>query len=86
MEKVDLDASAVLFDACGGVIDAAYFKQLSICNGAVVHSGDNRSGEGEGDDESIKIACDRVPFNVHVIMFVINSHSGNFQSLEAAKV
>jgi len=86
MAKVDLDASAVLFDSCGGVIDAAYFKQLSICDGAVVHSGDNRSGEGEGDDEAIKIALDRLPFAATVIMFVINSHSGNFQSLEAARV
>lgn len=52
----------------------------------MTHSGDNRSGEGEGDDEGIKIAVDRLPSSVQVIMFVVNAHTGTFESLEAARV
>ena len=61
MPEVDLDASAVLFDAFGQVIDAAFYKQLSVCDGAVTHSGDNRTGDGDGDDECIRIDVDKMP-------------------------
>ena len=58
MPKVDLDAAAVLFDSAGQVVDAAFYKQLSACDGAVTHSGDKRKGGRDGDDETIRVEVD----------------------------
>ncbi|MFE6508016.1 TerD family protein [Nocardioides sp. NPDC057764] len=73
---VDLDASAILYDAAGGHLDQAWFRQLKSRNGSVVHSGDNRTGAGDGDNESIIVHLDRVPAEVAQIVFTINSFTG----------
>ena len=70
---VDMDASAILYDAAGTHVDHAWFRQLKSRDGAVVHTGDNRTGAGEGDDESIIVHLDRVPAEVAQIVFTINS-------------
>ena len=57
----DLDASCVCFDAYGEVVDAAFFNNTNACSGAVQHSGDNRTGEGDGDDEVVTIDPNMVP-------------------------
>ena len=49
--SVDLDASCVLFDETGKIKDAVWFVQLQSKDGSIKHSGDNRSGAGDGDDE-----------------------------------
>lgn len=72
---VDLDASAVLFNSTGTLVDAVYYNQLSALNGAVMHSGDCKRGEKEGFDEIIKISLDDVK-GVNVIVFTINAFSG----------
>lgn len=55
----DLDASAVVLQADGKVKDQAddliYFNHLKNAAGTVVHTGDNLTGEGSGDDEQIKV-------------------------------
>ena len=51
MPVLDLDASAVLFSAMGHVVDAAYYNQLSVVEGCVIHSGDQRKGDKTGYDE-----------------------------------
>ncbi len=53
-QSIDLDASALLFDAAGNLVDAVWFRQLRSKDGAVQHTGDNLTGAGEGDDESIE--------------------------------
>jgi tellurium resistance protein TerZ len=60
---------------------------LEADNGAVKHSGDNRTGEGEGDDEVITIALDNLSSTVKVIVFVVACYNegGNFKSVETAK-
>jgi len=73
---VDMDASAILYDAGGFHVDQAWFRQLKSRDGAVVHTGDNRTGAGEGDDESIIVHLDRVPPRVAQIVFTINSFTG----------
>ncbi|NYI75787.1 TerD family protein [Nocardioides panzhihuensis] len=73
---VDMDASAILYDASGSHVDQAWFRQLKSREGAVIHSGDNRTGTGDGDNESIIVHLDRVPPTVAQIVFTINSFTG----------
>ncbi|MBM9468444.1 TerD family protein [Nakamurella leprariae] len=83
--SVDLDASALLFTAAGQVVDIVYFGQLRSKDGSLQHTGDNRTGAGEGDDESILVELPQVPAEVAHIVFVVNSYSGqNFSQIENA--
>ncbi len=76
VREFDLDASCLLLDASGAIVDAVWFRQLSSKDGSVVHSGDNRTGEGEGDDERIEVDLERVPPGVRRLMFVVTSFTG----------
>ena len=49
-EAVDLDASVVMFDEGNSPVDVIWFRQLRSKDGSVVHTGDNRTGAGDGDD------------------------------------
>jgi len=75
-DQVDLDASAVLLDAGKKVVDTVYFGHLKSNDGSVRHSGDNLTGEGDGDDEKIFVDLARVPANVEQIVFTVNSYRG----------
>ena len=82
---MDLDAAAVLFDARGQIIDAAFYKQLSIENGAVTHSGDKHNGSGTGDDETIFVDMSKLVNEVKLIMFVVSAYSGGtFKNVQRA--
>lgn len=82
---VDLDASAILFDANKTKVDTVYFGQLKSRDGSIEHTGDNLTGGGDGDDESILVHLDRVPANVAHVVFVVNSYSGEtFDQIENA--
>ncbi|MCK9620042.1 MAG: TerD family protein [Methylobacter sp.] len=84
-ESIDLDASCVLFDDQNKVVDIVYFGQLKSRDGSIVHTGDNRSGAGDGDDEQIKVDLDKVPANVKSMVFTVNSFSGQtFDQVENA--
>lgn len=66
-QQFDLDASAFLLTASGkvrGDHDFIFYNQLRSAEGSVEHTGDNRTGEGDGDDESIKIDLSRVPTDI----------------------
>ncbi len=82
---IDLDASCILFDEQGNQTDAAWFRQLKSRDGSVVHTGDNRTGAGDGDDEQITVDLMQVPANVKSLMFTVNSFTGqNFSQIENA--
>jgi tellurium resistance protein TerZ len=84
-QSVDLDASALLFDQSGQLVDQVWFQQLKSKDGSIRHTGDNRTGAGEGDDESIVVDLQAVPANVTQIVFVVNSFTGeNFSQIENA--
>jgi tellurium resistance protein TerZ len=84
-QSIDLDASCLLFDASGTLVDQVWFQQLRTADGAVQHTGDNLTGAGEGDDESIIVELDRVPAAVQTLVFVVNSFTGqNFSQIENA--
>lgn len=73
----DLDASAFLLNDGGKVrsdADFIFYNQLKSVEGAVEHTGDNRSGAGDGDDESIKVNLSLVPANVHKIAVTVTIH------------
>ncbi|GMK40019.1 hypothetical protein PCCS19_30740 [Paenibacillus sp. CCS19] len=66
----DLDASAFLLYEDGkakGADDFVFYNNASGGNGSVVHTGDNRTGEGDGDDEQINIDLSKVPASIHRI-------------------
>jgi len=62
-----------------GVDSFLFYNQESLLNGAVVHSGDNRTGEGDGDDESIIITLDKLPKEVKRIVFVVTIHDAELK-------
>ncbi|MDR0621787.1 MAG: TerD family protein [Deltaproteobacteria bacterium] len=84
-KSVDLDASCVLFDENKQRVDVVWFRQLRSQDGSIQHTGDNLTGEGEGDDEQIIVQLDKVPANVVSLVFTVNSYSGQtFNELENA--
>jgi tellurium resistance protein TerZ len=84
-QSIDLDASALLFDASGNLVDQVWFQQLKSKDGAVQHTGDNLTGAGDGDDESIRVNLSAVPPTVSTIVFTVNSFTGqDFSQIENA--
>lgn len=75
-KEVDLDASCLLFNSSGVLVDVVYFGQLQSKCGSILHTGDNRTGAGDGDDESITVDLTRVPANVATLVFTVNSFTG----------
>ncbi|MFI0357943.1 TerD family protein [Actinomadura sp. 9N407] len=75
-QSIDLDASCLLFDAGGNLADSVWFRQLRSKDGSVLHTGDNMTGEGEGDDEVINVDLASVPANVTQLVFTVNSFTG----------
>ncbi|MDU4092965.1 MAG: TerD family protein, partial [Pantoea sp.] len=76
-QDFDLDASAFLLTDAGkvrGDNDFIFYNNLKSSDGSVTHTGDNRTGEGEGDDESLVVELDRVPQDVTKIVFVVTIH------------
>ena len=60
----DLDASAFMTKANGKVgneNDFIFYGNLNHVSGSVQHMGDNRTGEGDGDDEVNKVQLDKIP-------------------------
>ncbi|MGW7514549.1 TerD family protein [Streptomyces sp. NPDC054796] len=73
----DLDASALLVDTGSKVVSDqhfVFFNNLTSPDGSVQHTGDNLTGEGEGDDEQIKVNLAGVPAEVDKIVFPVSIH------------
>ena len=72
--KFDLDAVALGLGADAKVVDQqafVFFNNLTGAGGAIQHTGDNRTGEGEGDDEQIKVDLAALPGNLEKIVFAV---------------
>jgi tellurium resistance protein TerD len=79
-QEFDLDASAFLVDAndrCTNDLDFIFYNNLQHPSGAVVHTGDNRTGEGDGDDEQLIIDFSKIPANVHKIGITVTIHDAD---------
>ena len=76
----DLDASAMLCTDQGKVrsdADFVFFNNLTSQDGSVEHTGDNLTGEGEGDDEQIKVNLAGVPAEVAKIVFPVSIYDAD---------
>lgn len=84
-DSIDLDASILLFNESKNLIDKVYFgKKQSNCS-AIIHSGDNLTGEGDGDDETIKVDLRKVNANAKYLVVTLNSFRGqNFSQVQNA--
>lgn len=70
----DLDASAFLLNENGKVrqdADFIFYHQLNSLCGSVEHTGDNRTGDGDGDDEALKINLEKVPVYIKRIVLCV---------------
>ncbi|WP_086931066.1 TerD family protein [Agarilytica rhodophyticola] len=75
--EFDLDASVFLLKNDGkvrGDSDFIFYNNLSSGCGSVVHQGDNRTGEGDGDDEAVKVDLSKVPADVDRISVTVTIH------------
>ena len=72
--EFDLDASAFLITEAGKVrsdADFIFYKQTTSTCGSVQHSGDNRTGEGSGDDEKVHVDLSKIPADVQKVVFTV---------------
>ncbi|MDW4915530.1 TerD family protein [Streptomyces californicus] len=75
-KDIDLDASVIAYGPDRNHLASCYFGKLTILNGAVQHSGDNLTGEGAGDDETIMVDLGRLPAEATGLVFTVNSFTG----------
>jgi tellurium resistance protein TerD len=76
-KEFDLDGSAFLLKADGkvrGDNDFIFYNNLKSSDGSVTHTGDNRSGEGEGDDERLVVDLSQVPAEVDRLAVAVTIH------------
>ncbi|PXY43077.1 TerD family protein [Flavobacterium hydrophilum] len=76
----DVDASVFLVGANGKIPNDnhfVYYNNLKSPDGAVVHTGDNLTGDGDGDDEKIQIDLSVISPDVHEISFVVTIHQAD---------
>jgi tellurium resistance protein TerD len=76
----DLDASVFITGEDGKVrsdADFVFYNNKTGADGAVEHQGDNRTGEGDGDDEQVKIDLSKVPADVKKLVFAVTIHEAD---------
>ncbi|MEY3289578.1 MAG: hypothetical protein RLZZ419_1820 [Pseudomonadota bacterium] len=85
----DLDASAFMVKEDGKVrsdSDFIFYNQTKSTCGSVEHTGDNRTGEGDGDDESVIIFLDKVPTDIQRIIFCVTIHDAEIRKQNFGQV
>ncbi|GHV52661.1 hypothetical protein FACS1894216_09200 [Synergistales bacterium] len=72
--QFDLDAAAFLLGENGKAVsdaDFVFYNNKEHASGAVIYGGDNRTGEGEGDDETLKVDLSKIPASVAKVDFTV---------------
>ncbi|MGB6180481.1 MAG: TerD family protein [Rhodococcus sp. (in: high G+C Gram-positive bacteria)] len=85
----DLDASAIALGADKKVVSDqhfVFFNNLKSPDGSIEHTGDNTTGEGEGDDETINVDLSAVPPNIDTINFPVSIYEGDARSQSFGQV
>ena len=85
----DLDAAAFMTKEDGKVTsdnDFIFYNNNKDAADSVMHLGDNLTGEGEGDDEQVKIALDKVPPQTQKIAFTVTIHDAEARSQNFGQV
>lgn len=88
-DTLDLDASCFLLNNEGKTVkdeDFIFYNNLEARDGAVVHNGDNLTGAGDGDDESISIDLNEIPFEITKIMFVMSIYKGEEKDQQMSSI
>src|SRR3954468_6734890 len=88
-DDFDLDASAILLDTNGKVVSDkhfVFFNNLASPEGAVEHTGDNLTGEGEGDDEQIKLTLPSMPAEADKVVFAVSIYDAETRSQSFGQV
>ncbi|HWJ09436.1 MAG TPA: TerD family protein [Nocardioides sp.] len=81
--EFDLDASAIMLTAAGKALSDShfiFFNNLTSPDGSVTHTGDNTTGEGDGDDELLKVNLGVVPPDVDKIVFPVSIYDADARS------
>lgn len=79
LKEIDLDASCLLYNASGDLIDQVFFGQLQSHCGSIQHSGDDQTGGGKIDapNEYIFLQFDTLPVEVQTVIFTVSCFSGD---------
>ena len=88
-QAFDLDASVFLVGENGKVLSDSHFvfyNNTTSPDGAVQHQGDNRTGEGDGDDEQVKIDLTKVAADVMKLVFAVTIHEADSRKQNFGKV
>lgn len=86
---LDLDVSCFLLNKHGKTrvdSDFIFYNNMTGCDGGVVHNGDNRTGAGDGDDESIHINLHDIPYDIFTIMFTFSIYKGEEKDQNLSKL
>ena len=78
----DLDASAFMVKEDGKVrsnSDFIFYNQTKSACGSVEHTGDNRTGAGDGDDEAVIVLLDKIPSDVQRVVFCVTIHDADLR-------
>ncbi|MCX6463495.1 MAG: TerD family protein [Pseudonocardiales bacterium] len=87
--EFDLDASAIVTNAEGKVLSDKhfiFFNNLTSPDGTVEHTGDNLTGEGEGDDEQVKVNLAGLPAEVDKVVFAVSIYDADARSQSFGQV
>ncbi len=85
----DLDASLFILGANEKVrsdADFIFYNNLKSADGSIEHKGDNRTGDGDGDDEQIEIKLDKVPADVQKLAITVTIHEAEKHGLNFGQV
>jgi tellurium resistance protein TerD len=88
-QAFDLDASAIGCNAAGKAASDLYFvffNNLKSPDGAIEHTGDNLTGEGEGDDESINVNLAAMPAEIDKVVFLVSIYDAETRSQSFGQV
>ncbi len=85
----DLDASVFICGEDGKVrndTDFVFYNNKLGANGAVEHQGDNRTGDGAGDDEAVKVDLSKLPTDVKKLVFAVTIHDSDARAQNFGQV
>jgi tellurium resistance protein TerD len=85
----DLDASAFLVKLDGKVRsdnDFCFYNNKIVADGAVQHAGDNTTGAGEGDDETVKVELSKIPADLDKVVFAVTIHEADIRKQNFGQV
>lgn len=81
-QDFDLDGSVFLLNSSGKVssdFDFIFYNNLTSKDGSVTHTGDNRTGSGAGDDESIIVNLNKIAPNIEKLVFTVTIHEADLR-------